>query len=286
MSWWLNRRRFITSLAGAMAGFRVGTAVAQRIGGQPGTLDRLGVQLYTLRSLMAQSVSRTLATVAKAGYREVEFAGFFDTPITEVRKMLDDNGLVAPSSHVTLDELRNNLDPLLDDANELGQRYLTVAWINESERTNDGYARVVQRLNEAGERARRAGLLLAYHNHSYEFTPVGGDLPYAMLLRECDPRNLVMEADIFWMLKAGQNPLDWFARYPGRFHMLHMKDMGPPPTNAMVDVGKGIIDWREILDGRKAAGARHIFVEHDEPKDPVSSIRTSYRYLSSLNVDA
>lgn len=284
MSWWINRRRFIASLAGAAAGFRVGTAAAQRLAGKAGTLDRLGVQLYTLRSLMAQSVSRTLATVAKAGYREVEFAGFFDTPVTEVRRMLDDNGLVAPSSHVTLDGLGPNLESLLDDANELGQRYLTVAWIDERDRTSDGYARVVERLNEAGERARRAGLMLAYHNHVYEFSRVGRDLPYEMLLQECDPRNLVMEADIFWMLKAGQDPLDWFTRYPGRFHMLHIKDMGPPPTNEMLDVGKGVIDWREILDRRKEAGVRHLFVEHDEPKDPVASIRSSYRYLSALNI--
>jgi sugar phosphate isomerase/epimerase len=124
---------------------------------------------------------------------------------------------------------------------------------------------------------------MAYHTYSYEFTPLpGGRSGLEILLRETDPLNLAIEADVFWMRQAKQDPLAWFAEYPGRFHMLHLKDMGPPPKNQMRDVGKGVIDWKAILSHSRVAGVKHFFVENDETKQPISSITTSYRYLRSL----
>lgn len=96
-------------------------------------------------------------------------------------------------------------------------------------------------------------------------------------MRECDPLNLTMEADVFWMRRARQDPLAWLAKYPGRFRMLHLKDMGPPPKNQMLDVGKGVIDWKTLLSRSKTAGVQHFFVEHEETRDPFASIRAGYR---------
>lgn len=264
-----------------LAGFKAGAAFAQGL--PTGRLDRLGLQLYTVRDLMKKSVPKTLALVAKAGYREVEFAGYFNTPVIDLRKMLDDNGLISPSSHIRMADTGPMLGKLIDEAKILGQKYLTVAWIDAPDRTPEGYRRIADRFNEAGLRARGDDKQLAYHNNAYEFTPFrGGYTGYDILIRECDPLNVAMEADIFWMRQARQDALAWFAKYPGRFHLLHLKDMGPAPGNQMRSVGKGGIDWRKVLSGSKAAGTQHFIVENEETKQPLTSIADSYRYLKAL----
>jgi len=277
----IGRRDFLAAAAGAIAGFKVGTAFSQT--GKSGTLDRIGLNLNTVRDRMSRSVSKTLATVAKAGYREVEFAGYFNTPVVEIRKMLDDNGLTSPSSYVQMADIGMMLGKFIDEAGTLGQKYLTVAWIDAPERTADGYRRVADRFNAAGLTARGDKMQIAYHNNAYEFTPFrGGITGYEILLRQCDPLNVAMEADVFWMRQAKQDPLAWFSKYPGRFHLLHMKDIGPLPKAQMLDVGKGAIDWRTLLSRSKAAGVKHFLVENEQTKEPASSIRGSYRFLKSV----
>ena len=276
----MKRRDFLAAAAGAVAGFRAGAAFAQR--SPSGKLGPIGLQLYTVRDMMKKSVARTLAAVAKAGYKEVEFAGYFNTPVVEVKKMLDDLGLVSPSAHVQMADIGQMWEIFLEDANTLGQKYLTVAWIDAPERTLDGYRRIADRFNAAGVKARGEGIQLAYHNYSYEWTPVGGRIPYEILLREVDPANLTMEVDVYWMRQAGQDPIAWFAKYPGRFSMLHAKDMGPPPKRKMLDVGKGVVDWKSIFAHASQAGLKHVFVENDEAKEPLESIRRSYSYLRAL----
>jgi sugar phosphate isomerase/epimerase len=280
LSRFIDRRAFIATAAGAIAGLKAGELLAQTAGKRK--IDKIGIQLYTVREQMKQSMPRTLAAVAKAGYKEVEFAGYFNTPVTDVKKMLNDNGLVSPSAHIAITDLGDKWEGLLEDANTLGQQYLTVAWVDAPDRTLDGYLRIAKLFNEAGTRARRESVQLAYHNYSYEWTPVGGRIPYQILLDECDPQNLAMEVDVYWMKQAKQDPLTWFAKYPGRFHMLHAKDMGPGPKHAMLDVGKGTVDWRTLLSHGEKAGVKHVFVENDEAKDPLASMRASYRYLQGL----
>jgi sugar phosphate isomerase/epimerase len=276
----IDRRVFIATAVGAIAGLKARTLFAQTKA--KSKLDRIGLQLHTVRDMMKKSVSRTLTTVAKAGYKEVEFAGYFNKPVVEVKKMLDDNGLVSPSANVAMTDLGPMWEAFLEDANTLGQQYLTVTWIDAPERTLDGYKRVAARFNAAGARARREGVQLAYHNSSYEWMPVRGRIPYQILLDECDAQNLAMEADAYWMRQAKQDPLTWFAKYPGRFHMLHAKDMGPAPRRAMLDVGKGTLDWRALLSEGTRAGVKHVFVENDQARDPLASIRSSYKYLRGL----
>jgi sugar phosphate isomerase/epimerase len=280
----MKRRDFFAAAAGAIAGMTSELGYAQRSSTQK--LGNIGLQLYTLRDIMKRSVPRTLEEVAKAGYEEVEFAGYFNRASQQIRQLLDANGLKSPSAHIQMTDLGPGWEVMLEDANIIGQKYLTVAWIDASERTLDGYKRVANQLNEAGIKAAGEGVQLAFHNHAYGFDKIAGQIPYEILLRETDPRYLVMEADVFWMRQAKQDPLSWFARYPGRFHMLHLKDMGPPPKDRMLDVGKGVIDWRTVLTRSKAAGVRHYFVEHDEPRDPIASIRSSYRYLRGLTFPA
>ncbi len=244
-------------------------------------LDRIGLQLYTVRHQMEKDVEGTIARVAATGYREVEFAGYFGKSPRDVRALLDHHGLSSPSSHVSLapDQWR----AALDAAPVVGHRYLVIAWIPAEERhTLDDYKRWAERLNRAATEAKAAGLQLAYHNHDFEFVPLDGKLPYDVLLTETDPKLVQLEMDLYWMVKGGQDPLAYFARWPGRFPMVHVKDSAGPPDHKMAAVGAGKIDFRKIFAQSDQAGIRHYFVEHDNPDDPFASIRASYDYLQRL----
>ena len=276
----MKRRHFFTAAAAAFAGIPVGAAFAQQRGKR--ALGNIGVQLYTMRQMMEKDVGRTLETVAKAGYKEVEFAGYFNVNPPVMKKLLDANGLTAPSSHIGLGDLGLKWDLMIEDATILGLKYLTVAWIDAPDRTPEGYKRIAERFNNAGLRSLGEGVHLAYHNYSFDFTTVKGRLLYDVMMKETDPRYVAMQADVFWMKQGGQDPASWLARYPGRFHMMHLKDIGPAPEKEMRDVGKGTIDWPALVSQATKAGVKHWFVEHDETKKPVASIQSSYRYLRAL----
>jgi sugar phosphate isomerase/epimerase len=246
-------------------------------------LDRIGLQLYTVRDRMAKDVDGTLAEVAAAGYREVEFAGYFGKSPQEIRAMLDRHGLAAPSGHISLTPAEQ-WRGALDGAHVVGHRYLVVAYIPaEARKTLDDWKRTAESFNRAGAEAKAAGVQFAYHNHDFEFASVQGRLGYDVLLAETDPKLVQLEMDLYWITKGGQDPLAYFARYPGRFPMVHVKDSMGPPENKMADVGAGTIDFKKIFAQRDQAGIRHFFVEHDQPADALASIRASCEYLKRLD---
>lgn len=248
----------------------------------PGDRTRIGLQLYTVRDLMGRDVPRTLEKVARVGYREVEFAGYFGETPARVRGLLDGLGLVSPSTHLSLEDLRSGLSRTLDEAETIGHRYLVVASLDPRDRrTLDDYRRVAAALDRAGDAAGHRALRVAYHNHDFELATLEGVLPYDVLLRETDPGLVSFEMDFYWMARGRADPLVYFRRHPGRFHLCHMKDMDR--KGEMADVGAGRLNFRTLLGRREQAGLRHFYVEHDRPRDPLGSITASYRYLRSLD---
>ena len=246
-------------------------------------LERIGLQLYTVRDLMRADVARTLEKVARAGYREVEFAGYFGETPARIRGLLDSLGLASPSTHLSLEDLRSGLSRTLDLAETIGHRYLVVPSLDAKDRrTLDDYRRVAGDLNRAGEAARARGFQVAYHNHDFELHALGAVRPYDVLLRETDPALVGFEMDFYWMASGRADPLAYFRRHPGRFHLCHLKDMDR--GGRMADVGAGRLDFRAILERRVQAGLRHYYVEHDRPDDPLASIRASHRYLQELEL--
>ncbi len=277
-----NRRDFIETLGAAALGHALQPPAPNPEPRAPlHRLTRIGLQLYTVRRAMQADVEATLARVAATGYTEVEFAGYFGKSPGEVRAILDRHGLAAPAAHVSMaaDQWR----AALDAARVIGHHYVVVSWIPAEQRqTLDAYKRMAQDFNRLAAEARAAGLQFAYHNHDFEFVPLEGRLPFDVLLAETDPTLVQLEMDLYWITKGGQDPLAYFARYPGRFPMVHVKDSAGAPEHRMVDVGAGTIDFRKIFARRKQAGIRHFFVEHDEPADAFASIRASYEYLKRL----
>lgn len=275
----MDRRSFLAALAGAAAAAPLASSSAMAASDR-----RTGVQLYTLRTLMERDFEGTLARVAEIGYREVEFAGYFGRTPAQVRAALASAGLSAPAAHVGLGAVRGDWERTVDAAAEIGHRYLIVAWVPEAERTEGGYRRVAEDLNRAGEAARRAGIRAGYHNHDFEFSPDGCDRPYDLLLAETDPSVVVHEMDLYWITFAGADPLDYFARFPGRFELVHVKDM--TAGREMTEVGSGVIDFPRIFARARQAGIRHAFVEHDSPAAPLESIRASHRAMQRLEIPA
>ena len=285
----INRRAFITTMtAAAVTGIRL---EAKR-------LDRIGMQLYTVRSEMEKDVDGTLAKVAAIGYKEVEFAGYFKRTPGQVRDALKKAGLTSPAAHVDYPGLApDKLPAVLEAARTVGHRFLVNPWIDESLRKEpDIWKRVAETFNRAGEASRKAGIQFAYHNHHFEFAPADGRLPYELLLEQCDKDLVKMELDLCWITAAGKDPLEYFKRYPGRFPLVHVKGLarkpeagGAAPIQSIMpditDVGTNdIVDWQRILARSEQAGIRHYFVEHDNPKDPYASLKSSYDYLKRLDV--
>jgi len=283
----IDRRTFMGTMGAAyLASTRIRAASIQRV----------GVQLYTVRDAMQKDFDGTLAKVAAIGYKEVEFAGYFDKSPQQIKEILSRNGLTSPSAHIDYPSLTGDAwSKAIEAAKTIGHEYLINAWVDESVRKEPGsWTRIAETYNRAGEISKKAGIQFAYHNHNFEFEPVDGKLPYDVLLETCDPKLVQMEMDLCWITSAGKDPLDYFRRYPGRFPLVHVKGLSKKPAQGaatpipqvlpdITDVGHNdIIDWKRIFAHSKEAGIKHYFVEHDVPKDPFASLKTSYGYLSTL----
>ena len=269
----MRRRAFLLGSAAAI--------LAPRAHAAP--LTSIGVQLYTVRDLLQRDFEGTLAKIAAIGYRTVEFGGIEGPSPRETLAMLKRHGLTAPSGHAQLDDLERALPKVLQDASAREQKYVVCPFIDESRRrTLDDWKRLAATFNAIGAQARRAGLAFACHNHDFEFATVDGQLPYELLLTGTDPALVNMELDLYWMTRAGGDPVAWLRRHPGRFPLLHLKDM--TREGAITDVGQGTIDFKRILGAAGRAGVVHGFVEHDEPADAMRSIGTSLAYMRKIDV--
>lgn len=247
-------------------------------------LEIIGLQLYTVRTEMQKDVAATLERVSRIGFREVEFAGYFDRAPAEIRALLDANRLTAPAAHVDLKTMLTDTARVIDQAKTIGHRLLIVPWLApEVRKSLDDYKRHAASFNTIGESLRKAGLRFAYHNHDFEFAALPGGIGYDVLLAETDPTLVSFELDLFWITKSKHDPLAYFAKYPGRFPSVHVKDMAP--GGEQVEVGAGEIPWGTILRQRAKAGIEHYFVEQDEPKFPFENVEKSYRYLRALELE-
>jgi sugar phosphate isomerase/epimerase len=269
---------------GADGAARVAAAAEPRPRDELFPIGSVGLQLYTVRTLMQQDVDRTLEQVAAAGYRIVETAGLFDRTPQAFRQSLDSHGLRSVSGHYSLEELERDPQHLFATARALGQQYVVVPSVPAALRSSPAaYVALADRFNHLGRACRDAGLRFAYHNHDAEFVTFGGATPaYDILLQHTDAALVEFELDVYWAYKAGQDPVRYFERYPGRFALCHLKDGTAPPERAMADVGAGTIDFRGLFRHARTAGLRYAFVEHDQPRDPVASIRASHDYLARL----
>lgn len=289
----INRRAFLGTTAATLVASDLAWAFPAKH-----KLKAIGVQLYTVREAMKTDFDGTIAKVAQIGYKEVEFAGYFDRSPADIAATLKKNGLSAPSCHVPYETVADKLDQQIEASHIIGHKFIVCPWIDPKQRDEaDGYKRAADLFQKAGEQTLKAGIQFAYHNHTFEFQPstaLGGKIPYDILIAT-DPKYVKMELDLCWASVAGQDPVALFNKYPGRFPLVHVKDMKVLPKGAegptaspdkempnMTDVGGGVIDWKNIFSHDQKAGIQHYFVEHDFPADAFASITKSYNYLRAL----
>lgn len=287
-----SRRAFVKSAALLSAGALVSPTLLAA------PKQYIGLQLYTVREAMQQDPTGTLAKVAKIGYNSVEGATytgsqkFYGMTPAEFAQVLKQNGLIMPSSHYRLGEEQDKGQPVqgtilhgwdqaVDDAAQAGVKYMVCAYLAEAERgTLDHYKYIAEQLNKAGERCKKAGIQLCYHNHDFEFAAQDGKLPYDLLLSGTDKNLVKMELDLYWATKAGQDPVALFKKHPGRFPLWHIKDMDKTAARNFTEVGNGSIDFKRIFAQAKLAGMKYFFVEQDRtPGSPFDSIQQSIAYL-------
>ena len=295
---------------GATSGSAPATAAAGSASRVPsGFADRIGVQLYSVRDRLEKDFVGTLEGVAKIGFKEVEFAGYYNHSPEEVRSLLDRLGLRSPSSHVMLDAISKDLPGTVKSAKTIGHEYVTVPALIQplmGKVAPDFWTTTAAEFNRVGKALKAEGLGFAYHNHSFEFEKLpDGRTGYDVLLAETDPAVVQFELDLLWATVAGQDPVAMFQKHPGRYVMWHVKDVkGVDAARAIATstegstmqrlqkiggslaaVGTGDIDFRRIFAAASTAGMRHFFVENDSaPQTPSSlaDIETSYRNLRKL----
>jgi sugar phosphate isomerase/epimerase len=252
----------------------------------------IGLQLYTVRDHMGKDVAGTLAKVAQIGYNSVE-AGYgagkyYGQTPADFAALLKQNGLIMPSAHYQLGEgqtaqgtILTGWDKAVEDAASVGQKYMVCAWLAPAERGNlDHFKKLADDFNKAGEVCKKAGIQFCYHNHDFEFIQENGKYPYDILLENTDKNLVKMEIDLYWLTKAGQDPIALIEKHPGRFPLWHMKDMDKTDKKMFTEVGNGIIDFKGILKHSNKAGLKYFFVEQDIcPGDPYDSITQSITYI-------
>lgn len=288
-----TRRSFLKSTSLYTAGILAAPSMASLAEYAKSTI---GLQLYTVRDAMAKDPAATLARVAQIGYNSIEGATYTNTEKfygmdpKEFKALLTKNGLVMRSCHYRLGEdtngaekgtILNDWDRAVEDAATLGLKYMVCAWLSPAERQGlDHYKNMAGQFNTAAEKCKAAGIQFCYHNHDFEFDAQNGKYPYDVLLENADPKLVKMEMDLYWVTKAGQDPVKLFEQHPGRFPLWHLKDMDNTAAHSFTEVGNGVVDFKKIFQHKDTAGFQYFFVEQDKcPGDPFNSITTSIDYI-------
>jgi sugar phosphate isomerase/epimerase len=290
----IKRRDFLRNTALGAAAVAASTKWTSGLFASPYNKP-IGLQLYTLRNELQKDVPGTIKKVAEIGYREVEVYDFYGRTAAEFGKILNGNGLAAPSGHYTVKHIKGNWEKSIAEAKELGLKYMVNAILEPDERKSfDDYKKLAELFNKAGEQTQKAGIQFCYHNHNFEFKKYGDITAYDYLLKALDAKLVKFEMDCFWVTHAGQDPVAYFKKHPGRFPLLHIKDLkaGNPPTQELdprkglfAEVGHGTIDWKRIFAAALAGGMKHFYVEQDECEiPPLESIKVSCEYLKNLTV--
>lgn len=259
----------------------------------------VGLQLYTIRDAMAADVPGTLKKLSDMGFKNIELANYADGKFygyipSEFKKMVNDLGMDIISSHTQVEAAgisMENARKMADDHAALGVKYCIQPWVQEQDRNVESYKKMIADWNQVGLVMKEVGIQFGYHNHNFEFANLDGIVPYYdLFMKEMDPALVTMEIDFYWVSKAGQDPVEMFNKYPGRFQLFHMKDMftkQEPYFDVIKDdiapVGAGVIDFKRILAAKETAGMKYLFVEDDNQGNgkPFETLETSISNLTT-----
>jgi sugar phosphate isomerase/epimerase len=238
---------------------------------------KIGVQLYTLRSLMEKDLWGTLTRLAEAGFKNVELAGLYGKSAEEWREQLAKMGLQAVSTHTGVDQVENDLGEVVQTAHTLGYKFVICPWVPEAAYAS-GWNVLGKRLDVAGAKLQEHELQFGYHNHSFEFAKVGDRTGLQTLFDNSSGVNVVAEIDAYWVQHGQASPAKYIQDLAGRIPLVHYKDMAT--EGHFTEVGSGILDWDDIIESSRASGVEYAVIENDDPKiDPLESVVKSRKFL-------
>lgn len=247
-------------------------------------MEKIGLQLYSIKELTQKDFLGTLEKVAKIGYDGVEFAGYFNTPAKELGKTLKDLGLQAAGSHIGIDRLKNELDSVIEYSLEIGDPYIICPGLPVSMRDSaDAWKRTADIFNSIGLKCKDNGIPFGYHNHDFEFQKFDGEYGLDIMVSNTQPDLVFVELDTFWVEYCGLKSIDFMNKYKERCLILHIKDMKSQEEKVNTEIGKGVMDFKEITSLGKKLGVKWYTVEQEEFEIPLlQSIEESLHYLRGI----
>ncbi|WDH80444.1 sugar phosphate isomerase/epimerase [Paenibacillus urinalis] len=246
----------------------------------------IAVQPYTVREQLSQDYVGTLTQIAEIGYQGIELGRPPEgMTIAEQKSLLDHLGLKVIGSHAGFDTFDFDPDVIADYLEEVnGEKFVGLSLRFSSK---EEVLLKSAKLNEAGEKFKRRGVQLLYHNHDWEFNKFDGELALDIVLRETDPELVKLELDTYWAKRGGVDPVQYLSKLKNRCPLLHIKDMEAGEEQFFAEIGEGILDFHAIADTAKQVGTQWLVVEQDQSRrDPMESLKISFRNLQKLGIKA
>ena len=253
------------------------------------SLDKFGIQLYTLRDVIPENPKETLKTLSTYGFNQIEgYEGeqgmFWGMANTDFKSYLSDLGLNMVSSHC---DINKDFEQKAAQAAEIGMEYLICPWLGP-QTSKENWQKVTDKLNACGEICKKNGIRFAYHNHDYSFKSFSGMIPHDFMMDNTDPALVDFEMDIYWVVTGGADPIEYLQKYPNRFRLCHVKDRLKTATadekKATCNLGTGQIDFPKILKVAQANGMKHYIMEQENYPDgsPMEAAKIGAAYLKKL----
>ena len=247
---------------------------------------RVAAQLYTLRDMLKtpEEIASTLKKVKEIGYDAVQLSGLGPIDTKQLKGILDEEKLEACATHTPLSRLLNETEAVIEEHRILNCRYIACPSLPPEYHNEEGFKRAARELSEVGKKLKEAGIVLAYHNHGFEFEKFGSRTGLEILYEESDAEYLQGEIDTYWVQYGGGDPAKWCLYLKNRLPLVHLKDMGIKENKQiMMEVGEGNLNWEAIIHACKEAGTIYYIIEQDIcQRPPLESLKISLENVKKM----
>lgn len=280
-----SRRDFLRNTA--LAGLAMSVPFNKQLFAMANQQNAFGIQLWSVKEALAKDPVAVLKHLSASGYKQIEsFEGakgiFWGMKHTDFKKTMDDLGMKIVSAHC--DHIKD-FERKAAEAGEIGMKYLISPWVGP-QKSIDDFKKIADQFNQCGEIAKKNGIRFAYHNHDYSFAAMNGIVPQDVMIQSTNPSTVDFEMDMYWTVAAGVDPIAYMKKFPNRFKLVHVKDMAKTAKgHESCVIGKGTIDYKNILGQAHQQGVNYFIVEQEEytGTNELDAAKADASYLKTLN---